>query len=112
VSVIADEQGTEPSPRWDVLSDVIEARIAEMQRLKAKAGSADKPLPLKSMRETRRSSSGTGRGSRVAGLWPPQSSVVETPRPGSAEVRSEVMLCVASVLPRAPAFCESVLFVT
>jgi hypothetical protein len=52
--VIADEQGTEPSPRWDVLSDVIEARVAEMLRLKAKAGSADKPLPplpLKSLRE-------------------------------------------------------------
>jgi hypothetical protein len=52
--VIADEQGTESSPGWDVLSDVIRARVAEMRRLKVMAGSADKPLlplPLKSLRE-------------------------------------------------------------
>jgi hypothetical protein len=52
--VIADEQGTESSPGWDVLSDVIRARVAEMRRLKAMAGSANKPLPpmpLKSLRE-------------------------------------------------------------
>jgi predicted RNA-binding protein YlxR (DUF448 family) len=53
-SVIVDQRGTEPSPGWYVLSDVIKASVAEMQRLKAKAGSADKPLPplpLKSLRE-------------------------------------------------------------
>lgn len=52
--MIVHEQGTEPSPGWDVLSDVIEARVAEIGRLKAKAGSDDKPLPslpLKSLRE-------------------------------------------------------------
>jgi hypothetical protein len=51
--VIAEEQGPESSPGWDVLSDVIRARVAEV-RLKALAGSADKPLPplpLKSLRE-------------------------------------------------------------
>ena len=52
--MIADEQGTEPSPGWDVLSDAIKARVAEVRRLKAKAGSDDKPLPplpLRSLRE-------------------------------------------------------------